>query len=436
MSIHIAFLSLFLSLASGRHEVELSLGGSAAPVAAVEILLDGRTAATLESPPWKAKVDFGPTLLPHELVARALDAEGRELARARQWVNLPRPPAEVEIAFEGEGVRLSWQQVTYERPSEIRLSLDGAPLAVDPGGRAALPAVDPGQTHVLTAELRFPSGAVARRDVVFGGERGETFTELTAVPLRVLHGGDLPALDKLQGWFLAGGRPVKVAAVEDEVGELFVVRVPDRVETRARLGPGMVVLDNRLRNYLKLGKNDQVRFVSPRAHVYHQGTASSTRVHDVTRGTSTLKDGLYFLLVDRDIQRQSTGTPRAADAVAVAGLTALAGEHRRAVLLVLGEKPQDASFYKPDEIRRYLEAIRVPLFVWSLGDPKSNPGLAAWGVVEDVTSSRKLNLAFERIRNELRAQRVVWVEGRHLPQSIALAPQAAGIELVAGPPLP
>ncbi len=435
MSIHIAFLSLFLSLTSGSQKVELSLGGAVPQVAAVEILLDGATAATLKSPPWEAKVDFGPTLLPHELVARALDADGRELARARQWVNLPRPPAEVEIALEeNRGVRLSWQQVIYERPSAIRLSLDGAPLAVDAQGRAALPDVDAGLTHVLTAELQFPSGTVARKDVVFGGERGETFTELTAVPLRVLNGGELPALDKLQGWFLAGGKPVKVAAVEDEVGELFVVRVPGRVETRSKVGPGMVFLDSRLRNYLKLGKGDQVRFVSPQAHIY-QGSSSSTRVHDVTSGISTRKNGLYFLLVDIEMQGQGTGTPRAADAVAVAGLTALAGEHRRAVLLVLGEKSQDASFYKPDEIRRYLDAVRVPLFVWSLGDPKLNPELAIWGPAEDITSSQKLNLAFTRLRNELRAQRIVWLEGRHLPQAISLAPAAKGIELVAGRPL-
>src|SRR5262249_14373039 len=93
----ISFLTLFLGLMAGEHIVEASVTG---PVSAVVIQLDGVEVARIESPPWKAKVDFGKGLAPHELVARALDEGGREIGAARQWVNLPRQPAEIEVLLE------------------------------------------------------------------------------------------------------------------------------------------------------------------------------------------------------------------------------------------------------------------------------------------------------------------------------------------------
>ena len=83
---------------------------------------------------------------------------------------------------------------------------------------------------------------------------------------------------------------------------------------------------------------------------------------------------------------------------------------------------------------RYLAAIRVPLFVWSVEPPAEksaavSPALAAWGEVEDVSTVARLRAAVSRLRNELESQRIAWVEGTHLPQSIALAAGAEGVEL-------
>src|SRR5688572_31439679 len=123
---HIAFLTLFLGLTSGVQPFELSVSG---PVASIEILLDGSVAQRLDGPPWTGKIDFGPDLAPHELVARALDASGKEIARTRQGINVPRPPAEVEIALEDpRTVRLSWERLTHEPPVEISLTLNGQAL--------------------------------------------------------------------------------------------------------------------------------------------------------------------------------------------------------------------------------------------------------------------------------------------------------------------
>ncbi len=169
-------------------------------MAAVEYRLDGVAVAHRDGPPWVASVDLGSKLKPRELTVVALGADGQEIARASQWLNVPRPPAEVEIVLERgtdrapSAAQLSWQTVNGGRPATIVLTLDGAPLKVDAEGRAPLPKVDLKNLHVLTAELWFPPGVLARKDVAFGREYGsEVSTELTAVPVRLRDGATLPA---------------------------------------------------------------------------------------------------------------------------------------------------------------------------------------------------------------------------------------------------
>jgi hypothetical protein len=86
----ISFVSLFFGLITGPYPVAVAVDG---PVAAVELLLDHRVVATLREPPWTAEVDFGTALEPHELVARALDRRGAEVASAHESVNLSHPSA-------------------------------------------------------------------------------------------------------------------------------------------------------------------------------------------------------------------------------------------------------------------------------------------------------------------------------------------------------
>lgn len=450
---HLAFLTLFLGLFSGPHPVELAVTG---PVAAVEVLLDGAVAARLEGAPWKGTVDFGPELAPHELVARALDARGREVARTRQWVNLPRPPAEVEIALEGSAggspaaARVTWQRLNLESPSEVRLLFDGEPLALDATGRAALPRYDPGSSHVLTAELRFPSGVTARKDVVFGGEYGETHTELTAVPLRLDRGRDLPPPRELRGWLQGPEGPLQVHAVEKGPAELYVVRVPEGHEVRERIGPTrgrpVTAAPERQQTWqqpvpgirrgarddfaLRLSGRTRMRFVSPWAKVF-QGAGLRSELFDIAPGAPGT-EGLYPYLARGYFRTGGHEVLRFADAAATAGLSAMAGEHRRAVLVVLDERSVDASRYDALAVRRYLAAVRVPLFVWSLDGPPSSPEVAAWGRVEDVSSPRKLERAFQELRAELERQRIVWVEGRHLPGAVTLGAAAREAVEIAG----
>ncbi|MGH9365729.1 MAG: hypothetical protein ACRD1B_10780, partial [Thermoanaerobaculia bacterium] len=83
----------------------------------------------------------------------------------------------------------------------------------------------------------------------------------------------------------------------------------------------------------------------------------------------------------------------------------------------------------PAAVRRYLAAIRVPFFVWSLKSPATQPLASRWGAVEDVSSLPRLGTAVLRLKSELASQRIVWVQGRHPPQEISLSSAATGVEL-------
>ncbi|HEY4592393.1 MAG TPA: hypothetical protein VIJ61_08305, partial [Thermoanaerobaculia bacterium] len=125
---------------------------------------------------------------------------------------------------------------------------------------------------------------------------------------------------------------------------------------------------------------------------------------------------------------------RFADVVAVSALEATTENRRRAVLLVLSPEVKDLSRHDPATVRRYLTALRVPLFVWCLGEPEPGSAAISWGKVEIIKEEGDLERAFRALREVLDSQRIVMVDGRHLPQSIALAPKAAGVELAGATP--
>jgi hypothetical protein len=444
----IVFLTLFLGLALGPQPIELTVSG---PVAAVELLLDGAPAGRMTGPPWKGQLDLGPSMVPHDLVARALDAQGNEIGRAQQWLNLPRPPAEVDVFLEDgpagrpAAARLTWQTVTGESPSAVAVTFDDKPLALGSDQRVRLPAWDPETSHVLTAELRFSGALTARQDVVFGGRYGDQIaTELTAVPVRLRPGKELPPLERMEGWFQAGGRPLRVAALEESPAELLVVRdlaAPDALGhwvaggnlTRPTLNMRGATFDQRSNEYrryqMTLGKEDVLRFVWPVPRTITR-SGPTAELFDLSRDFAARDGGLLWFLARFFPREDAPARQQLADAVAVAGLQALRANHRRAVLLVLSERPSDASRSDPALVRRYLETIRVPLAVWTLGDPAA-PAAAAWGDAENVSSMSKMRKAFNRLKDDLGSQHIVWIDGRHLPQSIDLSPEAAAaIELV------
>jgi hypothetical protein len=425
----IAFLTLFLGLVSGQQPVGLVAGQG---VAVIELRLDGAPAGRVTAPQWSETVDFGPLLLPHHLEALARDAQGQEVAKAEQWLNVPRPPAEVEVVFAHSDAsdpgraRLTWQSVTDEDPSSVSLDIDGTQLHLDASRSVALPPrPNNDETRVLTARVLFPSGLEARRIYALGREFGDAVaTDLTAVPVRWAGGGEMPPAPQLSGWLTEGGHPLAVNAVEGGDARILVVRDP---AARKALGKWTKYDAESGRM-----KGAAAEFLWPTSQ-RHEGSGIAADLFPRSQGFDLSTQGLLFLAgrVLHDGEGQSEA--RLADAVAVAGLAAAAEQRPRAVLLLLSSKSgADRSRYSPAEVRRYLSALGVPLYIWLVDNDPKTATAAAWGEVEPLAggSLGGVTRAWAKLSLEVSGQRIVWVEGKHLPESIRLSAQASRLQLL------
>ncbi len=427
----IAFATLLLGLYLGPQTIELAVSGA---VDRVELRLDGATVAWLGGPPWTADVDLGDELLPHELIAVAYGADGEELARARQTVNLPRPLAEAEVvvtgADEGRGAfaTVTWNSVVGEEPQGISVSFDGRPLAVGDPRRIELPAFDPRLLHFLSVELEFDDFVSATVETTFGGSfAGQLYRDITAAVLEV---AGKASVDQLQGRLHSRGRALDILAVDEGPADVVVVR--DLASQEAVLGlvrqalrrrrvvvvQGQAVTGTpaaaRVRWAGRLRKEQNVRFLWPfPRRVVRQG--ASLDLFPPSAELTPADGGLLYLMSELQPPAAATAEPRLADAVAVAGMIAASRNHRRAVLLVLGAEPVDGSQLSARQAATYLRSLGVPLTVWALAKDLSLDG---WPRAIEITDLRKLENAAASLGASLARQRVVWVEGLHLPHEI------------------
>lgn len=413
MSHQLVFITLFLGLISGRRQVDLQAGPA---IKSIRILLDGKQVAELQKEPWSAIVDFGPLITPGELVAAGYDENGKEVARESQLVNLPHPTAEFAIVLRhGEkgapaSVELRWKHLFGSVPVMSSLVVDGEKVSLDSAMRATLPRLDMGRLHVIAATISFQDGVVARRELVVGGASGETAeTQLTPIAVRAST-DSIPHPDT--HCFMKAGSPVRVAAIEKSAGLVIFVLDPDREATLKALNPArglgtqanemlvkMIALDRGTSMHVQWTVAETPRTTS---------NSSSSVLFPATEDLEAGDTGLVWFLTHISGSHEDDATPRqAADAVVVAGLNAMKGARRRAVVLVLS-RHNDASSYGGAVSRRYLSSIGVPLFVWSLDG--SRPELRdVWGDIDDVSSLSGLRVAADRLRAELASQRVAWV---------------------------
>ncbi len=421
----IAFASLFLGLVFGAETVEIVVGDS---VAAVELRLDGERLGVMRGAPWSMPCDFGAELAPRLLEAVAFDDQDREIGRAVQWLNLPQPRAVISTVLEprradgSRAVRVSWESAAGAAPESVSAALDGTPLAVADPHRIALPPVDEGQLHLLQIEMRFEDRVSSRVDLTFGGAyTDEVSTEMTALPMWATKKPKRPPTAAAVGdWFVKGGERLRVITVEKGTAEVVVVM--------GRAFPRFVAPGERYKppKSLRLAEDLRLRFVSP-VPEQTEGVATTFELFPISPAYDAGSDDLYRMLSSL-MRPPQDGRPRAAAAVAVAGLAAYDGRHRRAVVLIPDSDPQTPDALDPARARRYLEHLRVPFYVW---DPERRPArdLAAWGEVEAAGSLEQLAAAHAELRDDLEGQWIVWLDGRHLPQDISLAPEAEGFTL-------
>jgi hypothetical protein len=435
----ITFAFLFLGLVLGNHQVELLVEGD---VAMVRLELDGEPIGELTGEPWRLEVDLGPDLHPHRLEAIAFDEEGRETDRARQLINLPRHRAEAALLLEGadpqqpESARLVWQHVEYQTAEKITFRFDGRELARTGPDQAALPPFDPDELHSIEASIRFPDGVRYDAELNLGGRTiFGADTELTGVTAKT-ESGDLPALRSLEGRFHDGAEPLRVVGVERSPARVVMVVDQTAVPALRKLGEyGSALTDSQS----SLRPGEQLVFLFPEVKKV-EGKAIPARLFSITQ-TFTADHGSsipWILTRVSSPDQEPSPYRRISDALAVAGVQAAVGNRPRAVVLVLGTETEDTSAYNVGEVRRFLQEIRVPLFVWWTGRPRTEvtsdnerqlTQKTPWGRADDISSFTRLMQSMGKVRIELDRQFTVWIEGSHLPQTIELVSGTRGVRL-------
>ena len=412
MSQQLIFITIFLGLISGPRQVDLQVGQA---IRLVRLQLDGQQVAELHEAPWSATVDFGAEIAPGELVATGYDQHGQEVARVSQQVNLPRPTAEFVIVFEHNAkgiptaVQLRWKHLLGKEPEKSSLTVDGKDVSLDAAMRAALPRLDMDQPHVLAATISFPDGVVARREIVVGGTNGDlAVTQLTPIAVRTSTNTLSPADADC---FTNAGTPVRMSAIETSPGLVIFVIDPDHGPTLKALDPAQDLQNGAVNALVKMVPLDRGTWMHvqwPIAEQYRTTNNSTSTLFPITHDVEASDTGLVWLLTRSVAEHAEDDKPRqTADAVLVAGLNAMKGAHRRAVVLLLS-RHKDASTFGSAASRKYLSTIGVPLFVWSVDGPP--PDLKEeWGDIEDVSSLPALRVAADHLRAELASQRVAWV---------------------------
>jgi hypothetical protein len=463
----ITFLTLFLGLVSGPQEVRLRVASD--EVARIEILIDGELraslerasleGASLEGEPWTATVDFGPGLDARRLVAVAYDASGTELERAEQGLNRPWREAEIEVVLERQGTGapkaalVNWQSVTGRDPQSVRATLDGDDLVVDTPDRIPLPPIDLDRLHILEVELDFGGGIKAGSSISFGGaSAGFADTELTALLART----DKPGRDLRQpateSWVTSGSEAASIVAIESGGADVVLVKgdgvgqairglergARNSLGSSAASGPdGMIAISGvsvgatatwseQLRRALTLADDRVVRLILPHAAPVDDRHLA-LQLFPASPPLASDDGGLIWALT-QDIRLPGT-TPesRVADAVAIAGMQAAASNRRRAVVLILAQAQADASRYRPAQVRDLLGALDVPLVVWQFGETVHEGWEGAR--IDDHTDLRR---AVKELERDLDRQRILWLAGRHEPDTLRLteAARQAGLERV------
>lgn len=325
-------------------------------------------------------------------------------------------------------------------------------------------------TLLLFLTLTGPAAETAHTDVVVSVQPGH------------------PNLDQPGLWLGTDGQPLRVLAVEEGPAEVVVVRDPavqlyldqmsrlflemkmtdisghgkgDYFEPRRMTWDPLVLQDeeafiaeglesfekkywspkeehlravlDHLIDLAPLGQETRLRFVQPQA-IPVSRTAGNSNIFAISEP----------FRADTLLDSSRVGTLalpyRFADAVLVAGNELHANGHRRAVVLFVEGFSDDVSYYSPEQVRKRLRQLQVPVVVWSL----SEGPLEAWGTGQwiteaplDETGYNDLGLFRRRVadlKNRLKRQRIVRLAGHHELGDVRLAEGTEGVSIVGREP--
>ena len=94
------------------------------------------------------------------------------------------------------------------------------------------------------------------------------------------------------------------------------------------------------------------------------------------------------------------------------------------MLITTGEAP-DASRLAPEQVRTYLSSLGVPLVVWN--PKKGGKDAGRWGAARNVSTDSLLDSAYRELSRTLDRQRIVWLDGLYLPQTLDVDPEVEGV---------
>ena len=406
MPSHLIFITLFLGIVSGRQGMDLQAGPD---IKSIRVSLAGKQLTLITQPPWHTELDLGKEMVPRELEAIGFDANGNEVARVSQVLNLPRPTADVQVVREGDFLQLRYTNLQYAPPRKTTVTFDTTKLKVDSNLRAALPKdVDWSRPHVIQAEMRFDEGVVARREAVLEGTRFSDSADAELTPVALFETSTVHPAD-ISACFSIDGQPVRASAVEKEGAAVIFVQDPDPGTTIQALDPthraSSAFTRSEVARWAHLDDDTLQELLWPVTQEFtDRSTRAVSRLFEHSQPTQP-KSGLIGLLTTR--WPASYDQPRQyIDAVAVSGIRSLGG-HRRAAVLIYNDRP-DVSRGDPAAVRRYLQAIGVPFFVWS---PTAVPleATTRWGEIEDISTVDHLRAATARLRQNIASQRIAWI---------------------------
>jgi hypothetical protein len=308
------------------------------------------------------------------------------------------------------------------QPVRSTISVDGQSIDLNAQLRGRLPALDANKPHIINAEMHFKDGVVARREVVIAGDAISDSISSELTPVVVTGDRKSPSFD---GCFSAHGNPIRARTAETEA-EVAVVREPNAHEFADVFDPDRVVRNNFWRakpppsHQLALDPGTMMHYTWPIVRRIEAPGHVPSNIFDMSDDISSRTLGLPgFMMLAFDanaanhpLEIVEPGSQRRfADAVAVAAVNAVAAARRRAVVLLVDctfDLEYDSSSAEPVAVRRYLESIGVPLFVWSVSGPRRDLE-TAWGDIDDISTPNQLRAAVERLRSTLASQRVIWM---------------------------